>query len=113
MSKKAPKMNKLKYYDFYVGLAKESPKDWKYQAWKVAAYNPLTALHIKRLLSREISSRTKQNFSLGKENLYSSYLSVRRIVEFEIAKIEGKTKYRFKKVREFTLNERLKITENV
>lgn len=105
-------MRELKYYDFYVGIPGENPKEWRYKKIKLAAYDPLSALFYKRLLLLDIKKAKIENLSLD-QSLYHSYMAVRRIVEFELAKVEGKTKYRFKKINEYTLNKHLKIIKHV
>lgn len=99
----APKL----YYDFWVAAPKSNPRDWKYQDWKIKAATPKQAVLVKMLLAFLDS---KKNLELDLGSLMAlARMSVRRIVEYELVDLQGKTKYRFKKRAEYYINEELKI----
>lgn len=101
----------LYYYDFYVGVPNSHPKEWKYQPLKIAAHNEEMAIYSKLLLHIGFQPVRTRIFNLkGHDNnlLYQASLSVRMVVKFELANLSGKTKYRFKKVAEYTSDRILK-----
>lgn len=98
-------MGPLLYYDFYVGEPKSNPKDWRYQPWKLAAMSPKQAVLFKMYLIQDFKAKVK-----NEDILMFARMSVRIIVEFELTKREGKTKYRFKKRAEYRISEDLKIS---
>lgn len=97
----------LFYYDFYVGIPSDSRKEWKYQPLKIAAYNAEMAIYSKLLLNIGSNPVRTRKFNLkGHDSnlLYQASLSIRMIVEYKLVCLEGKTKYRFKKVAEYAFN---------
>ncbi|BDS11168.1 hypothetical protein [Aureispira anguillae] len=80
------------YYDFYVGVPNSQSKAWKYQALKLAAHDPEMAVYTKLLLYIGSNPPRTRVFNLKGHNtdlLYNASFSVRLIVEFELAHIEG------------------------
>lgn len=105
---------KIKYYDFWVDVPKSNPKDWKYQALKIAAVNPEMAIYAKQLLHVGSNHKRTRIFNLGKNdhnNLHLGYLSIRSIVEFQLVRMDGKTRYTFKKIAEYKIDKSLKVRE--
>lgn len=93
------------YYDFWVAAPNSNPRDWKYQAWKIAAKTPKMAICVKMLFVSDLDKMKTENA------LILARMSIRRIVEYELSHQEGKTKYRFKKRAEYYIMEDLKIKD--
>lgn len=103
--------NPLFYYDFYVGIPSDSRKEWKYQPLKIAAHSAEMAIYSKLLLNIGSNPVRTRKFKLkGHDSnlLYQASLSIRMIVEFELVRLDGKTKYRFKEVAKYAFNGALK-----
>lgn len=102
----------IKYYDFYVGEPQSHPKEWKYQALKIAALTPENAIYAKFLLNLGAMPRRAWAFDLKNDQstfLSLGRMSIRKIIEYKLVHRTGKTQYRFKKSGEFIITLNLKV----
>ncbi|WP_052593212.1 hypothetical protein [Aureispira sp. CCB-QB1] len=102
----------IKYYDFLVGIPGENPKEWKLQKLKLAAMSPEMAVYTRQFLRVGRSPKRDRKYHLGKDDdnkLSLAYMSVRKIIEYDLTATNGNTRYTFKKVNEYRIDKNLKI----